>query len=109
MLFISQIQKFYIVTFFCRFQFFSQPLGNLFLTVETIFNWNFHSIANSTLQTFLAKYLRKKCSDPNEVASDNEDDKDDCDDDDDDDDEDISKDAKVVAFGPGEVLTMLDR
>ena len=105
MLFISQIQKIYIVTFFYRFQFFSQPLG-----IETIFNWNFHSIANSTAQTFLAKYLRKKCSDLNEVASDNEDDKDDYDDDDDDDDdEDISKDAEVVAFGPGEALTMLDR
>ena len=59
----------------------------------------------------MAKYVRENCSDLNEVASDNEDDKDDYDDDDDDDDddEDISKDAEVVAFGPGEALTMLDR
>ena len=79
------------------------------MTVQTIFNWNFHSITNSTVQTFQAKYVRKNCSDLNEVASDNDDDKDDYDDDDDDDDEDISKDAEVVAFGLGEALTMLDR
>ena len=78
------------------------------MTVETIFNWNFHFIATTTVQPFLTRYLRKECSDLNEVASDNEDDKDD-DDDDDVDNEDNSKDAEVVAFRTGEALTMLDR
>ena len=51
----------------------------------------------------MAKYLRKECSDPNEVDSDNDDDKDD------DDDVANSKDAEVVETGTGETLTMLDR
>ena len=55
----------------------------------------------------MAKYLRKECSDLNEVASDNDDDKDDGDDDDDDDVN--SKDAEVVEIGTDEALTMLDR
>ena len=51
----------------------------------------------------MAKYLRKECSDLNEVASDNDDDKDD------DDDDVNSKDADVVEIGTDEALTMLDR
>ena len=51
----------------------------------------------------MAKYLRKECSDLNEVASDNDDDKDD------DDDDVNSKDADVVEIGTDETLTMLDR
>ena len=55
----------------------------------------------------MAKYVRKKCDDLNEVVSDNDDDKDD---DDDDDDEDAdSKDTEVVDIGTGESLTMLQR
>ena len=76
-------------------------MDNLFFAVKTKFNWNFHSIATSTVQTFVAKYLRKECSDLNEVASDNDDDKDD--------DDANSKDAEVVEIGTGEALTMLDR
>ena len=48
----------------------------------------------------MAKYLRKKCGDLNEVASDNDDDKGDGDAN--------SKDIEVVEFGKGEALTMLD-
>ena len=51
----------------------------------------------------MAKYLRKECSDLNEVASDNDDEKDD------DDDDVNSKDADVVEIGTDEALTMLDR
>ena len=51
----------------------------------------------------MAKYLRKKCGDLNEVVSDNDDDKDNDDDDDAD-----SKDTEVVDIGTGESLTMLD-
>ena len=51
----------------------------------------------------MAKYLRKECSDLNEVDSDNDDDKDD------DDDVANSKDAEVVETGTGETLTMLDK
>ena len=54
----------------------------------------------------MAKYLRKECSDLNEVASDNDDEKDD---DDDDDDDVNSKDVEVVEIGTDEALTMLDR
>ena len=50
----------------------------------------------------MAKYLRKKCGDLNEVASDNDDNKDDDDDAD-------SKYTEVVDIGAGESLTMLDR
>ena len=82
MLFISGIQKFDIVALFLPFLFFNQPFDNLFLTVKTIFNWNFKSIATSTVQSFMAKYLRKECGDLNEVVSDNDDGKDDGDDDD---------------------------
>ena len=78
------------------------------MNVETIFNWNFQSIATSTVQPFLAKYLRKECGNLNEVASDNDDDKDD-DDDDDDDDDANSKVVEVAEIGTGEALTMLDR
>ena len=53
----------------------------------------------------MAKYLRKECSDLNEVASDNDDEKDD----DDDDDDVNSKDVEVVEIGTDEALTMLDR
>ena len=48
----------------------------------------------------MAKYLRIKCDDLNEVASDN--------DDDEGDDDANSKDIEVVEFGKGEALTMLD-
>ena len=52
-------------------------MDNVFLTVITIFNWNFQSIANSTVQPFVTEYLRKECGDLSEVASDNDGDKDD--------------------------------
>ena len=65
-----------------------------------IYNWNFESIATFTVQLFVAEYLRKKCGDLNEVASDNDDDKGDGDAN--------SKDIEVVEFGKGEALTMLD-
>ena len=45
------------------------------MTAKTIFNWNFQSIATSTVQPFVAEYLRKECGDLNEVLSDNDDDK----------------------------------
>ena len=51
----------------------------------------------------MAKYLRKECSDLNEVASDNDDVKDD------DDYFAFSKDVEVVEIGTGETLAMLDR
>ena len=88
--------------FFHRFQFFTQPLDNLFLTIQTTFNWNLQSIATSTV-SFVIEYLRKECGDLNEVASDNDDDKDDRDDDAN------SKNIEVVEIGAGEALTMLDR
>ena len=78
----------------------------LFLTIKTIFNWNFQSIATSTVQSFVAEYLRKEYSDLNEVASDNSDNKDD---DDDDDDDANSKDIEVVEISTAEALKMLDR
>ena len=81
---------------------FIQLLGNLFLTAKTMFNWNFQSVAISTVQSFVAKYLRKECDDINEVAADNDDDKDDNDDAN-------SKDFKVVEIGTSETLTMLYR
>ena len=46
------------------------------MTAKTIFNWNFQSIATSTVQPIVAEYLRKECGDLNEVFSDNDDDKD---------------------------------
>ena len=46
------------------------------MTAETIFNWNFQSITTSTVQPFVAEYLRKECGHLNEVFSDNDDDKD---------------------------------
>ena len=73
------------------------------MTIETIFNWNFQSIATSTVQPFVAEYLRKECGDLNEVASDNDDDKDD------DDDDANSKDIEVAKISTGEALTMRDR
>ena len=80
-----------------------QPLDNLFLTIETVFNWNFQSIATSMVQPFVVEYLRKKCGDLNQVASYNDDGKDD------DDDDANSKDVEVVEISTGEALTMLDR
>ena len=62
---------------FYLFQTFSQPLDNLFLTVKTIFNWNFQSTATSKVQSFVVECLREGCVNPNEVASDNDDDDDD--------------------------------
>ena len=73
-----------------------------------IFNWNFRSIATSTVQPFVVEYLKKECADLNEVASDNDDDKV-VDDDDDDDDDANSKDDEVVEISTGEALTMLHR
>ena len=55
----------------------------------------------------MAEFLRRECSDLNEVALDIEDVKDD--DDDDDDDDANSKDVKVVKIGIGETIAMLDR
>ena len=53
--------------------FFGQPLGSLFLTIKTIFNWNFPSIATFTVQSFVAEYLREECGNLNEVPTDNDD------------------------------------
>ena len=64
------------------------------MTVKTIFNWNFQSIATSTIQPFVAKYLRKECSDLNEMASDNDD---------------VKDHVEVVEISTGETLTILDR
>ena len=64
------------------------------MTVKTIFNWNFQSIATSTIQPFVTKYLRKECSDLNEMASDNDD---------------VKDHVEVVEISTGETLTMLDR
>ena len=68
-----------------------------------IFNWNFRSIATSTVQPFVVEYLKKECADLNEVASDNDDDKVV------DDDDANSKDDEVVEISTGEALTMLHR
>ena len=59
-------------------------------------------MATSTVQPFVAEYLRKECGDLNEVASDNDDDKDDVDDAN-------SKNVEVVEISTYEVLTTLDR
>ena len=80
--------------------------------MDTLFSGRYflhklQSIATSTVQSFLAEYLRKECGDLNEVASDNDDVKDD-DDDDDDDDDANSKDVEVVKIGIGEIITILD-
>ena len=69
-----------------------------------IFNPNLQSIATTTVQPFVAEYLRKEFVELNELASDNDDVKDD-----DDDDDANSKDVAVVESGTGETLTMLDR
>ena len=71
---------------------------NLFLTVNTIFKWDFQSKATFKVQLFVAEYLRKKCGDLNEVAPDNGDDKDD-------DDDANTKDTEVVEMGTNEALT----
>ena len=55
----------------------------------------------------MAEYLRKRCGDLIEVASDNNDIKDD--DDDDDDDDTNSEDVEVVKIRRGEKITILDR
>ena len=62
------------------------------------------SIATSTVQPFVAEYLRKECVDLKEVASDNV-----VKDDDDDDDDTNSKDVEVVEIGTGETLAIFDR
>ena len=66
------------------------------MTIQTIFNWNFQSIATSTAESFAAEYLRKERGDLNEVASDNDDDAN-------------SKDNEDVENSTGEALTTLDR
>ena len=76
--------------------------------MDTLFSGRYflhklQSIATSTVQSFLAEYLRKECGDLNEVASDNDDVKDDDDDDDD------RKDAEVIEIDTGKTITMLDR
>ena len=81
--------------------FFGQPLGNLFLTIKAMFNWNFQSIATFTVQPSAAEYLRKECGNLNEVPADNDDVKED--------DYANSEDVEVVEIGTGEILTMLDR
>ena len=53
----------------------------------------------------MAEYLRKRCGDLIEVASDNNDIKDD----DDDDDDTNSEDVEVVKIRRGEKITILDR
>ena len=97
-MFLNVIYFRHLEILYCRSFFtvsiFSQRFDNLFLTVKTIFNWNFQSVATSTVQPFVAEYLRKECGDLNEVASDNDDVKDD--DDDDDDGDANSKDVEVV-------------
>ena len=55
----------------------------------------------SLVKACVTEYLRKECSDLNEVASDNDDGKDD--------DDANSKDVKVVEIGTGEALTILYR
>ena len=90
---------------FYRFYFLSQPLDNVFLTVKTIFNWDLHSIATSTVLLFVATYLRKQCDDLSEVVLGNDDGKDD----DDDDTDANNKDVKVVETGTDEAVTMLHR
>ena len=104
-MFLNVIYFRHLEILYCRSFFtvsiFSQRFDNLFLTVKTIFNWNFQSVATSTVQPFVAEYLRKECGDLNEVASDNDDDKDD--------DDANSKGVEVVEIGTDETLTMLDR
>ena len=99
-MFLNVIYFRHLEILYCRSLFtvsiFSQRFDNLFLTVKTIFNWNFQSVATSTVQP-----LRKECGDLNEVASDNDDGKDD--------DDVNSKDVEVAEIGTGETLTMLDR
>ena len=64
----------------------------------------------SYFKAFRTEYLRKECSDLNEVASDNDDDKNDDDDDDNDDDDDTnSKDIEVIVIGTAEPITMPER
>ena len=55
-----------------------------------IFNWIFQSIATSTVQSSVARYLRKEWGNLNEVTSDN---------DEGDDDDVNSKDDQVVEIG----------
>ena len=79
--------------------------------MDTLFSGQYflhklQSIATSTVQHFVAKYLTKGCCDLNEVASDNDDVKYD---DDNDDNDTNSKDVEVVEIGISETLTMLHR
>ena len=99
-IYFRHLEILYCTSFF-TVSIFSQRLDNLFLTVKTIFNWNFQSVATSTVQPFVAEYLRKECGDLNEVASDNDNGKDD--------DDVNSKDVELAEIGTGETLTMLDR
>ena len=56
----------------------------------------------SSVKACVTEYLRKECSDLNEVTSNNDDDKAN-------DDDNNSKDVEVVEIGTSEALTMLDR
>ena len=56
----------------------------------------------SSVKAWVTEYLRKECSDLNEVTSNNDDDKAN-------DDDNNSKDVEVVEIGTSEALTMLDR
>ena len=69
--------------------------GELFLGWVKIFG------DTSTVQPFVAEYLRKEYGDLNKVASDNNDHNDD--------DDANSKDVEVVEISTGEALKMLDR
>ena len=100
-IYFRHLEILYCSSFFTISIFFGQPLGNLFLTIKTIFNWNFQSIATFTVQPFVAEYLRKECGNLNEVPADNDDVKED--------DYANSEDVEVVEIGTGEILTMLDR
>ena len=64
-------------------------------------NWNFHSVATSTVQSFVTKYLRNELGDLNKVVSDNDDDKND-------DYDTNSKNDDIVEIGTGKALIMPD-
>ena len=92
---------------FLPFLLFKKTIGHYFLDRKNNISPEFsvHSHLHGLVLVF--KYLRKECSDLNEIPSDNDGDKDD-DDDDDDDDDANSKDTEVVEIGTSEGL-MLDR
>ena len=64
-------------------------------------NFNMVDWRVSSVKPCVTEYLRKECSDLNEVALDNDDDKDD-------DDDSNSKGVEVVEINTGEAMTMLD-